>query len=768
MLSSKKKHKGILLAATALLLVAVILISSVHYYRREKIEQLANGDLLAFSLSANTYADSQLLEIAAVSTQRGNGVIRYTLDSSEPSETSALYTEPIELEALPQRGCHTVRAAYFEDGQRSRVYTRSYFVGDQPVVLHEDLLVVCISGDPEGLYGEETGIFSGPELDPDVPIQDVVNNTYGYNYLSRGGEWERPVSVEIYDSAGTLLLTQNAGLRIAGQFTRIYEIKSLRLFARNGYDDGYGKFDAPFLAQQASADGNGLPVTQFNRLDLRSGSSDMYAMVDDAAARHLVRQSGFAPTPTPTPAVVYINGEYYSLLWLQPGYDEKNLADMCNYQDEESIDIVTLYMNEWESDNPAALGDFRYVYEDLMLRDLNNAEYAQELEQLVDVDNMLLYCAVQMLLNNTDWPTNNIRVYRYTGDYDPGNELTDGRWRFLFYDGDFAFNAYFFDRWIFHNLFNIGHGPQIVKLVQSTHFRTRFLNTCCTLMETALAPDNMLAVYDRMVELSRDEIYYNEQRNHNLSEHTEKRLAQYDYARENIEGSEAYSRYSLFFFLETSGEYVLDIASPPEGVAISLNQGQYLLLPEDEGFSGTYYASNTLCLDALVYDGYEFVEWKLSGQVITDPHLEINYNYAYELATLELAVVVRRAEAPSLVMTEVSYRGSDDWVVLNNPSDIPVDLGGFYLSNDPENLHKFALPQAVLAPGESLRIYSNKAAAPIGSYQFGFSLKQFETVYLSDMHGICQQVYLLDSKKGFVLQKAPYADRWSYYSEDAA
>ena len=47
-----------------------------------------------------------------------------------------------------------------------------------------------------------------------------------------------------------------------------------------------------------------------------------------------------------------------------------------------------------------------------------------------------------MYNNNEDWPGNNQKVWRYTGEYDEENKYTDGRYRFLLYDTEFSFGLY--------------------------------------------------------------------------------------------------------------------------------------------------------------------------------------------------------------------------------------------------------------------------------------------------------------------------------------
>ena len=95
------------------------------------------------------------------------------------------------------------------------------------------------------MVGYENGIFVEGKLrdeflatNPDI-TEAEAKDPAGYNL--RGMESERPVTVQIFDSEGTDLLTQHCGLRISGNYTRGKSQKSLQLFARSSYDE-HGRF----------------------------------------------------------------------------------------------------------------------------------------------------------------------------------------------------------------------------------------------------------------------------------------------------------------------------------------------------------------------------------------------------------------------------------------------------------------------------------------------------------------------------------------------
>ena len=66
----------------------------------------------------------------------------------------------------------------------------------------------------------------------------------------------------------------------------------------------------------------------------------------------------------------------------------------------------------------------------------------KEIEKNIDLENFIQYTALNLFVCNTDWPHNNVRLWRYTGEYDLDIPQSDGRWRFALRDMDFSFGRY--------------------------------------------------------------------------------------------------------------------------------------------------------------------------------------------------------------------------------------------------------------------------------------------------------------------------------------
>ena len=91
--------------------------------------------------------------------------------------------------------------------------------------------------------------------------------------------------------------------------------------------------------------------------------------------------------------------------------------------------------------------------------------------------------------------------------------------------------------------------------------------------------------------------------------------------------------------------------------------------------------------------------------------------WACFLVLLPIGTPVVQASTPGILITEVMAanthtvaddRGSySDWIELHNPTDTPVSLAGYTLTDDPTAPTKWPLPVSILAPGDFLVIWAS-------------------------------------------------------------
>ncbi|MBR4894850.1 MAG: CotH kinase family protein [Clostridia bacterium] len=426
-----------------------------------------DGEILPlFSVEGGFYTTTKTLKISLPDGMPRGTKITYTTDCSEPTKNAKVFLDTIEV-AKSSAVCSVIRAAVFDiDGnQISPVVTQTYLRADADR-FGEDLLVFSLVTEKKNLTGT-TGILDHPR--------------------GTGKTWERPCHVEIFTPSGERIVSQDAGIRIFGGSSRALPQKSFRLIARRDdyFDaekyDGRGSFAYPFFVGRTvlSGESAGEEILKYDRLVLRNGGNDsIQATAADPRAMTLTRDAAanafFAAhsdkiaCQTSRFAVVYLNGEYYGILDMKEDINDDYLRNLYGL-DKEFVTVIkseldtTRHCGKHTDGGSCRFDDVWFYYAvdegedseldayEAMCRDALDAlggskadlDAAYErLSEKLDTDSFLEYTALCLYVCNTDWPHNNIRVWRYTGDAEEGNPYTDGRWRYSTRDLDFSFGRY--------------------------------------------------------------------------------------------------------------------------------------------------------------------------------------------------------------------------------------------------------------------------------------------------------------------------------------
>lgn len=411
------------------------------------------ADPLTFSVKGGVYTSAVTVELSAPEGE----TIRYTTDGSVPTKRSNKYSNPITVD----KDALTVRAARF-DGTN--------MVGD--VITHT---YVIRESAASTLY---TVMISANERD----LNDMIAN-----YSEK---IERPAHVEIVTPGGETVISQDAGLRLFGGSSRSLQQKSFKLIARKtgyfGEDAAYvgqGTFRyALFPEREVKAGKNaGEILDRYDSFILRNGGNDSLLHTacnpEDATLIRDGLANNFAADVTQSLeysysqyAVVYLNGEYYGLLDMRENLNEdfikrvwgvldddvvviKSELDTGRHCDEHGNGGACRYCGVWfyyeTDDNEVAqdtLDDWLKFCKEICSKvDASDAEYDaayKKLEANVDIKGLKEWFALNLYLCNTDWPHNNVKLWKYTGEPVEGIEITDGKWRFMTRDMDMTMGRY--------------------------------------------------------------------------------------------------------------------------------------------------------------------------------------------------------------------------------------------------------------------------------------------------------------------------------------
>ena len=465
MMTAKKSIRAGLLIAAALVLLFVALKSP------KQAEQMEHADDIMVSQEDSFCAGDLVLELS----DAGGYPIYYTLDGSIPGFESGFYEDPIVFTATDEVQSCVIRARSYDEstGEWGDLFTRTYFYADSMETLQNrfSTYIVCLTSDPYNLYDYEYGIMvEGKIRDEYVNSPEYISGklTQPANFTQKGRDWERDAYVEILSPDGERLIAQDAGMRIFGHASRQYYYKSFKLYARKEY--GNTTFAYPFFADNIHGTDQKVQDA-YKRLVVRAhGFDKSVTMFREELFQTLCSQIEGIDSKSVAPASVWLNGGYYNFEWLQEVYDDTYMEE--NYGLMQTGDYyqklalrankLTLSIAQGKEDDDDADGDStaepvvettdRTPEEEQASKDYHKmADYAEkdltddatfaELEQLVDIDNMIQYFAIETYIANWDWPLNNIKMYRYYSQnsvYGTGRQ--DGRWRYLYYDMEAGFN----------------------------------------------------------------------------------------------------------------------------------------------------------------------------------------------------------------------------------------------------------------------------------------------------------------------------------------
>lgn len=444
MMSAKKSIRAGLLIAAALVLLFVAFKSPGEAQKMEE------ADDIIVSQEDSFCAGDLVLKLS----DAGGYPIYYTLDGSIPGFESGFYEDPLVFTATDEVRSCVLRARSYDEstGEWGDLFTRTYFYADSMETLQNrfSTYIVCLTSDPYNLYDYEYGIMvEGKIRDEYVNSPEYISGklTQPANFTQQGRDWERDAFVEILSPDGERLIAQDAGMRIFGHASRQYYYKSFKLYARKAY--GNDTFAYPFFADNTHGADQKVQDA-YKRLVVRAhGFDKSVTLFREELFQTLCSQIEGIDSKSVAPVSVWLNGGYYNFEWLQEVYDDTYMEE--NYglmQKGDYYQKVALRANKFPDDPDEKAEDIRGKEDyqkvaEYAEKDLTDDETFAELEQLVDIDNMIQYFAIETYIANWDWPLNNIKLYRYYSQNNVyGTGRQDGRWRYLYYDMEAGFNIY--------------------------------------------------------------------------------------------------------------------------------------------------------------------------------------------------------------------------------------------------------------------------------------------------------------------------------------
>lgn len=600
---------------------------------------------LVFSHKAGIYQQAFNLELT---TGYNNGIIRYTTDGSDPKISSTAYSAPIliynrtsEPNVLTQytniynskdgysytppttnifKG-NVIKAQVFSAAGNtlSDVYTNSYFVNPY----YDNLPIVSLVTDKDNLFNNTIGIFIWP------------------NSLERGSDWERPVHVEMFEPDGSTAFSQNMGVRIHGLNIRGCAQKTMRLYAKSGYDSAHPMVEYDIFEGRAKTI-NGDILASFKRLLLRQSGQDYNkTLIRDALFHDLMHDTNI-PVMSYRQSVVFINGEFWGVYNIRERGDDESVKLKYNLDKAENVGLYSFSLDvhefeDYDESDELQVADWN-AYMEMWnwfntTTSLASAENYAKAQTFMDIDNYIDYIIANTFVDNSDFPGNNMVIWRYRQAPYPqaGAPLSgsDGRWRWYLKDLDWGFGVYYNNANYnpFRRLLDTSHRFEynaawstliFRKLMTNDAFREKFVNRYSDLLNTNFRADVINAKIDAMAGNISGSMQQHAQRwiRHfsSISVWNNAFSNVRTYANNRANNTWAYfntynigygSRVTLNLNTDGSKGYIrlngVDIKPGTDGVT------------NPSVWSGSYFVTTVQTIKAVPYDGYRFVKFVVNG-----------------------------------------------------------------------------------------------------------------------------------------------------------
>ncbi len=421
---------------------------------------------------------------AAVMNIPSGATVRYTTDGSTPTLTNGQTSDNGRFTITQTT---ILRVRFFMDGMlASPVTTRSFIRKETDYTLP----VLSLVSDPKNLTGADYGIF----------VQGNGNGRPGNGQSANCNwnmDWDRPANIEyITPEKGEAVFNQEVGIESSGGWSRAWSPHSFNIKANKIYE-GLNRMDYQFFKNK--------PFLRHKGLKVRNGGNDTSQRIKDGAIQEVVRTSDlYVETQSFQPVHIYQNGRYIGVLNLREP-NNKNYG-YANY----GIGTDDTEMDQWKM-SP----DSGYVQQ-VGTKDMFNEWYSlaqnagdalayERIKQIVDIEEMCNYLAVQFYLGGNDYPKNNIKSFRERSE-----GLSNSRFRAILFDLDHAFNTnngitWFFDNsnyWTYDRLYGkeviAKYGNQIYgeiefvtiikNMLQNEEFKKQLIDQACIVTGSVFEP----------------------------------------------------------------------------------------------------------------------------------------------------------------------------------------------------------------------------------------------------------------------------------------
>lgn len=614
--------------------------------------------------AAGFYKDS--LEVS-LSTFSSSAVIRFTLDGSEPTSTSEPYTgEPIKILESTVLNARCFSKTNKLDGL---TVTSTYFVDEEYTIP-----VLSVTTDAANLYGGN-GIFTNWQQ-----------------------SWNKPCYFEYFENK-KLVLRQEAGMQIDGGAggSRSNPQHSFRIEPDHG-SFGEGSVDYTLIPDRPERE-------NYASFYIRNGSNQYLILpYKDAVETRGMGKGTYNYYSSYRPVAVHINGEFFGIYEMREKLNEDFLVS--NYgMNIDSLDLlgVSYFKGMWLQPQVGLVENYMADYEYFLTLDPEAPDYIEKVGEFLDLNNYTDYIIGQTWIANTDWPQNNIKVFRCAS--------TDYKWRFVLIDLEWALKP---NEWAASGFDHINYMNERAeenlyiifwyRMMQTEKYRYRFLNRFADLMNTNYSFDVLGQIEndiynEYLPEMSKE---YERWGTSNIESQMSTFMNNHITFRSELNKRSSVVRSDLMQHYNINQNIYVDLDVDPPGAG---NVKISTIIPGEYPWRGIYFDSIPLTIEAIPRPGYVFSAWEENPDIpdLSEPEFTVPLQSKYNDFVAKF--VPGSIDFDGIAISEINYKSNDeipttDWFEIYNGTDTALNLSGFYFT-DNDTSHRFYFREGTVVPSEN-------------------------------------------------------------------
>lgn len=581
----------------------------------------------------------QALSVSLSSNDIGSEIY-YTLDYSEPTINSNLYSQPIPISKTTVLRAKAIKDDFADSPTLTKTYIFTELYYENPI-----LNIVASNDD---LYGSQGILDGASSIEIPAHMEYIVEGKIVYN----------------------------SGLGIKLHSPKSNKQYSMRLYSRSMYGNNW--FEYPFF--------DNLEIDKFKRLIIRNSGNDCVQLkTSNTHFRdqivHSIASSTTknAITSNCNPVNVFINGEFFGVYNMRERIDEYFVE--THFPDIENYDLLERCFGEPVNKN-AIYGTWdkwnaliSYIDTEV---DLSNDTVYNEISSLIDIENFTDYWLTEVFVGNYDWLSNNIKfivpeiekcqwIY-WDLDHSLGYQYAsfgEADWNTLEWSLTFSDRAW-----------SSGYNNRLVRnLLMNEQYKTYFIKRLSYLMNVLYNTTNILPKIDSV-----QEVYSNDMNHHALAWGNDINTWP-----DNITILKDYFADRPFYVFKHMTDFFslfnpkqLSIKTLPEGE----NPGQIIFDNNKEQlseFNGMVYPNYSYNIEVTANYPWEFVGWE--GIDSNEPIINQAFTQDTTLKAI-FKINYENPKIPTLFLNEVYFNSSNkhscgDWLEFQNISNENIDLYGY-------------------------------------------------------------------------------------------